>query len=50
VVGISVPKTSLKAVVTGVGIVLVDGRLIFGKNTFEHGLIGELNIKLSQLR
>ena len=46
---ISLPKTSFKTVVTCICIMLVDGGLLFGEDTFEHGLIGVLDIELTQM-
>lgn len=45
--GISVPETSFEGVISCVGMVFVDGGLFFGEDSFEHGLIGGLDIKLS---
>ena len=47
---VSVSKTSFKSIVTSVCFMFVDRRFILWHNTFEHGLVGEFDIKLAQMR
>ena len=42
-------KASFEAVISSVSSVLIQRGTVFGNNSLEHGLVGEFDIKLSQM-